>query len=156
MTDREVEEINVLRAIVKQAEAIGVIEKRLADVTAERDALKAQLDAVKEECDASQGLLLATSAALNVMRQTAEIAARPSSLIIKRLAECEGEKYAIAAERDTLQAWLRSAPLDAIAVIAELVDQTHSGTPLARVAHAWASNKDMLRYVAMLRKTVQP
>ncbi len=128
----------------------------LSDTKKERDELLVKLSALQEELEVTQGLLDATSIALNVMRQTAEIAARPPSLIIKRLAECEGEKYAIAAERDTLQAWLRSAPLDAIAVIAELVDQTHSCTPLARVAHTWVSNKDMLQYVAMLRKTVQP
>ncbi len=46
MTDREVEEINVMRAIVRQADAIAVIQKQLTVVAAERDALQAQLDAV--------------------------------------------------------------------------------------------------------------
>ncbi len=46
MTDREVEEINVLRAVVRQADGINVLQAKLDAVTAERDALQAKLDAV--------------------------------------------------------------------------------------------------------------
>ena len=46
MTDREVAEINVLRAVVRQADAIGVLQAKLDAITAERDALRAKLDAV--------------------------------------------------------------------------------------------------------------
>jgi hypothetical protein len=118
-------------------------------------ALMDAFEAVTDERDVAQGLLDATSEALDVMRQTAELAARPAAVIIKRLAECEGEKYAVTAERDTLQAWLKSAPLDAIVVLSDLVDHPYSGSSLARVAHEWASNKDMNRYAANLRKVVE-
>lgn len=46
MTDREVAEINVLRAVVRQADGINVLQAKLDAVTAERDALQAKLDAV--------------------------------------------------------------------------------------------------------------
>lgn len=118
-------------------------------------ALKAQLDSVSDECETAQGLLLATSAALDVMRQTAELAARPAALIIKRLAECEGVKDAVTAERDTLQVWLKNAPLDAIVVLSAAADGPYSDSSLARVAHVWASNEDMNRYAKNLYKTVK-
>ncbi len=59
---------------------------------------------------------------------------------------------AVTAERDTLQAWLKTAPLDAIVVLSELVDHPYSGSSMARVANEWASNQDMRRYVATLRR----
>lgn len=49
MTDREVAEINVLRAVVRQADAIGVLQAKLDAITAERDALQDKLDAVPIE-----------------------------------------------------------------------------------------------------------
>lgn len=93
MTDREVAEINVLRAIVRQADAIAILETQLAAVTAEIDTLKAQQE--NREADIYTAGYDAGE----------EAAARDIKQLKTQLA-------AMTAERDALKAELESAMID--------------------------------------------
>ncbi len=57
--------------------------------------LQAQVAALTDERDVAQGLLLATSAALDVMRETATKASKPSAILIAALAEANAKLAAI-------------------------------------------------------------
>ena len=91
----------------------------LADVISQHEATIVRLT---DERDEAQGLLLVTSAALDVMRETATVAAKPAGIIIKALAECEAGKYAVTVERDALQAKLSAIPWDAIRCVFNAAD----------------------------------